>query len=58
LLHAGDFTTNGRKDEIQNFVDWTNKLLEDGKFKHLVFVCGNHEKSMECKAKHQAVQKQ
>lgn len=51
LVHAGDFTCRGSRDEIQNFQRWTQQLLDEGVVREVVFVCGNHEPSMQCLAK-------
>lgn len=39
LLHAGDFTYQGSKEEIKEFNNWLGKQ----KFKHKVVIAGNHE---------------
>ena len=39
LLHTGDFTMQGRENEIISFSKWLGKLP----FKHKVVVSGNHE---------------
>jgi Icc-related predicted phosphoesterase len=55
LVHAGDFTCQGRRDELQNFQSWIGRLLDEGVVKHAVVVAGNHERSLELSAKHPAV---
>jgi Icc-related predicted phosphoesterase len=39
LIHAGDISQIGTKDEIQNFLDWFAKT----DFKYKVFIAGNHD---------------
>lgn len=58
MIHAGDFTTMGRFDEITQFQEWTNQLLKEGIVRHVIFVMGNHEKSMDLSAKIPAVRSQ
>ena len=43
--------SSGSREEVNNFRDWTDRLLETGTVGDVVFVCGNHECSMECTAK-------
>lgn len=39
LIHAGDFTYKGRKQEVIDFLDWFLELPH----KHKVFIAGNHD---------------
>jgi predicted phosphodiesterase len=39
LVHAGDFSYKGRRDEIEEFLDWFLGLPH----KHKVFIAGNHD---------------
>jgi Icc-related predicted phosphoesterase len=39
LLHAGDISYRGRKDEIKDFLNWFNNL----NFKYKIFIAGNHD---------------
>lgn len=39
LLHAGDITYKGKKDETDDFLNWFAKLP----FKHKIFIAGNHD---------------
>ncbi|MGZ5285534.1 MAG: metallophosphatase domain-containing protein [Flavisolibacter sp.] len=39
LIHAGDVTYKGRKDEVQNFLKWFS--LQP--FQHKIFIAGNHD---------------
>lgn len=39
LIHAGDLTNSGRKDDIQKAVDWLNTMPH----RHIVCIAGNHD---------------
>jgi Icc-related predicted phosphoesterase len=39
LLHAGDISYRGKKEEIVDFLDWFAKQ----KFEHKIFIAGNHD---------------
>jgi len=39
LLHAGDISYKGDKNEIEDFLDWFSKLS----FPHKIFIAGNHD---------------
>ena len=39
LLHAGDFTRKGKKDEIQDFNDWLGSLS----YAYKLVIAGNHD---------------
>ncbi len=39
LLHSGDFTSRGRKDESADFLKW----FAQQPFRHKVFIAGNHD---------------
>lgn len=43
LIHAGDFTHFGSKDEVVDFIDW----FVGQNYTHKVFIAGNHELSFE-----------
>jgi Icc-related predicted phosphoesterase len=43
LVHAGDFTYKGRKDEIVDFLDWFLDLPH----KHKVLIAGNHDVTLD-----------
>ena len=43
LIHAGDFTYKGRKEEISDFLDWFLDLPH----KHKVFIAGNHDVTLD-----------
>jgi Icc-related predicted phosphoesterase len=39
LIHSGDFTSIGRKHEVEKFIEWFDK--QD--YTHKVFIAGNHD---------------
>jgi len=39
LLHAGDVSRRGKKEEIENFLDWFSKQPHP----HKIFIAGNHD---------------
>ena len=43
LIHSGDFTVRGSREEVQEFSEWFAK--QD--FKYKVVIAGNHELSMD-----------
>jgi len=43
LIHAGDFTCRGSREEVQEFADWIKKL----DFKEKLIIAGNHELSFD-----------
>jgi len=43
IIHAGDFSGRGGKEEILNFLFWLNSLP----YKHKVFIAGNHDLRMD-----------
>ena len=47
LIHAGDFTNNGTRKEIEDFDNWLASLDQ---FQHKVLVPGNHDTGTEEKA--------
>lgn len=55
LIHAGDFTNIGSREEVESFTAWTDTLLHSGVVDDIVFVAGNHDLSMPLTAKHPAV---
>lgn len=48
LVHAGDFSGVGHPAEVFNFFSWLS--MQSLKFKHIVFIAGNHDKSFEYKS--------
>lgn len=46
LIHAGDFTMEGRIPELQRFASWINVVRIGGGFKDVVVIPGNHELGM------------
>lgn len=43
LVHAGDFTVRGTREEVTNFRVWMEELLKEGVVQHVVCCAGNHE---------------
>ncbi len=39
IIHAGDISSNGRKEQIVEFLDWFSKL----DYTHKIFIGGNHD---------------
>lgn len=39
IIHAGDVSSRGRKEEIVAFLDWYSRLA----FKYKIFIAGNHD---------------
>ena len=44
LIHSGDITSLGRKDEVIRFVKWFNGI---DNYTHKIFIAGNHDLSFE-----------
>ena len=44
LIHAGDWSGQGGKSEVENFAKWLNK---QNQCKDIVIIPGNHEKYFE-----------
>ncbi len=42
LIHAGDFSMIGVKEEALDFIEWFTNLPH----KHKVFICGNHDEAL------------
>ena len=47
LVHSGDFSGRGHPAEVYNFFNWL--FEQSSKFKHIVFIAGNHDLSFENK---------
>lgn len=47
LCHSGDFSMLGKRNEVEDFFSWLH--LQATKFKHVVFIAGNHDKSFDPK---------
>ncbi len=43
LVHAGDLTAHGSRDDLQRFLDW----FSEQPFEHRVFIAGNHDAFLE-----------
>jgi Icc-related predicted phosphoesterase len=52
LIHAGDVSYRGKKDEVVDFIGWFQKQ----KFQHKIFIAGNHDFYLE-KIKPQELEK-
>jgi Icc-related predicted phosphoesterase len=50
LIHSGDFTSIGRKHEVEKFIEWFGK--QD--YTHKVFIAGNHDLVMDSEKLYQA----
>ena len=44
LIHSGDITSLGRKDEVERFVKWFNGI---DNYTHKIFIAGNHDMSFD-----------
>jgi len=44
LIHSGDFTSIGRKHEVEGFIKWFNGI---DNYTHKVFIAGNHDLTFE-----------
>lgn len=40
LIHSGDITSIGRKDEVERFIKWFNGI---DNYTHKIFIAGNHD---------------
>lgn len=43
LIHAGDYTLYGKRDDAADFNIWLGELKDAKKFQHIIVVQGNHE---------------
>lgn len=48
LLHTGDFSNIGERDEVEEFVEW----LSWQPYQHKVFIAGNHDTSLQSERLH------
>lgn len=55
LVHAGDFTCIGSREEVESFGRWIDSLLSQDIVGDVVFVSGNHDLSMPLTAKRPVV---
>jgi Icc-related predicted phosphoesterase len=51
IIHAGDMTGRGFKNEIMPFLDWYNEL----NFKHKILIAGNHDFYFEMKGEEKRI---
>jgi Icc-related predicted phosphoesterase len=49
LIHAGDLTSVGYKSEVERLFEWFHNLISIGKYKEIIFIAGNHDKSFDPK---------
>lgn len=49
LIHSGDFTSIGRKSEVERFIKWFNNV---DNYTYKVFIAGNHDLTFESEALH------
>ena len=47
LIHSGDFSSIGRKSEVERFIKWFNNL---DNYTYKVFIAGNHDLSFQSEA--------
>lgn len=45
LIHAGDLTNVGKRDEVYEVIAWFHRLLDS--FDDIVFIAGNHDRSFD-----------
>lgn len=45
LIHAGDLTNIGKRDDVYEVIAWFHRLLQN--FEDIVFIAGNHDKSFD-----------
>ena len=45
LIHAGDLTNVGKRDDVYSVIAWFHRLLD--RFDDVVFVAGNHDRSFD-----------
>ena len=50
LIHSGDFTSIGRKHEVEKFIEWFSK--QD--YTHKVFIAGNHDLTFQSERMYEA----
>jgi Icc-related predicted phosphoesterase len=56
LIHAGDFSSTGKKGEVEDFANWL-KLVAPNYTYGVVFIAGNHDKSFDPKFNYEDNQK-
>ena len=49
LIHSGDFSSIGRRSEIERFIKWFNNV---DNYTYKVFIAGNHDLTFESEALH------
>ena len=43
IIHGGDISNRGRREEVEDFIDWFQEL----NFTHKIFIAGNHDLYLE-----------
>jgi len=56
LIHAGDFSSTGKKDEVEDFAEWLQMVAPKYTY-GVVFIAGNHDKSFDPKFNYEENQK-
>ena len=56
LIHAGDFSSTGKKGEVEDFVEWLYKVAPNFTY-GVVFIAGNHDRSFDPKFNYEGNQK-
>jgi len=52
LIHTGDWSQMGDPEHTEDFCKWLEEIHKEGHFKHIVIVCGNHERACGAKLGH------
>ena len=56
LIHAGDFSSTGKKGEVEDFIGWLNSISYRYTY-GIVFIAGNHDRSFDPKFNYEDNQK-
>jgi Icc-related predicted phosphoesterase len=56
LIHAGDFSSTGKKGEVEDFTGWLTKISHKYTY-GIVFIAGNHDRSFDPKFNYENNQK-
>jgi len=57
LIHTGDWSQMGPIDQTEDFCKWLQEIHDEKYFKHIVIVCGNHERTCGAKLSHEDIKK-
>jgi len=55
LIHTGDWSQLGHPEHTEEFCKWLEEIHKEGHFKHIVIVCGNHERTCGANLKHDEI---